>query len=83
MTVQLTPALWLTDERPECRDGILVLVTSLDAASTYGPADIITMYRLRKPAAHFVVTFAKQLQGENLEVARQFCAQWPDGPQVR
>jgi hypothetical protein len=83
MTVQLTPSLFLTDERPESRDGIPVLVTSLDAATAYGPADILTMYRLTKPAAHFVTTFARQLTGADLEAARRFCAQWPDGPQVR
>ena len=83
MTVQLTPALMLTTERPESRNGIPVLVTRLDDARAYGPADLITMYRLTKPAAHFVTIFAKQLQGADLEAARLFCAQWPDGPQVR
>jgi hypothetical protein len=83
MRVQLTPALMLTTERPESRGGIPVLLILPDDVTAHGPADIITLYRLTKPAAHFVATFAKQLQGADLEAARLFCAQWPDGPQVR
>ena len=84
MKVQLTPSLVLTNNRPESRYRIPVLVNRSDETRAYGPSDIISVYGQFEPAAHVVVRFAKanRLAGRELEAARLFCSQWPEGPQI-
>ena len=72
----------LTTEHHSSRYKIPVLVKRQDPGTAYGPQDILQMYHLTQPAAHFVERFGRFKSGEALEACRLFLAQWPDGPQL-
>ena len=82
MTVKLTGILVLTDERPECRYGIPVLVNRQEDAVAYGPADLLYVHLHTQPAAHWVRLFGQRLTGDERAAACRFLKQWPEGPQL-
>jgi len=77
---------YLTTESPASRDEALVLaVRAGDVDGDFGPADLI--YDAGVPAmtaAALVEVWASSpdRSDDEIEAARRFCAQWPEGPQV-
>ena len=75
----------LTTDSPGSHYGIPVLrIEAEDVDGDFGPADVV----VKKPpfitAADVVCGWAydRDRTHDEVEAARRFCAQWPDGPQV-
>lgn len=80
MNHHLTPSLLLTTEHPSSSHGVPVLVHR-PTGDAYGPGDIANLCHTGlQPVAHLVCRLVKH-KPEALEAAKQFCSQWPDGPQ--
>jgi hypothetical protein len=78
----------LTTNSPASHYGILVLqITAEDVDGDFGPADLIG--DIEKPetivtAASIVYAWAKtkKRKPHEIEVAKSFLRQWPEGPQI-
>ena len=84
MIVHLLPPWALSDERAGSQYGVL-LVDRTNASIAYGPPDAVDFSRsggVVQPAAYFVASFGKRLQGDERAMAEKFLKQWPEGPQV-
>jgi len=82
--VHLLPPWALSDERAGSQYGIL-LVDRTNDSIVYGPPDAVDFSRsggVVQPAAHFVASFGKRLQGDERAMAAKFLKQWPEGPQL-
>ena len=79
----------LTTESPASSYGVPVLqITADDVDGDFGPADLIGDPDKGIPlmtAASIVAPWGSQPERTAAErqAARQFCAQWPEGPQVQ
>ena len=56
----------------------MVVLSSVDAGMVYGPTDIVFDQEVLT-AAEFVFKFKEKF---NEQLAREFLAQWPGGPQL-
>ena len=76
---------WLTNESCSSRYGIPVLeITADDVDGTFGPADLIGEPPKLMLGAQIVAGWASQPDrtADEIEAARRFLRQWPDGPQL-
>ena len=82
MNARLNPSFELTTEHPASQYGIPVLLNHHGEA--FGPSDILSLYLNvgHCSAAAFVVRYANELGEAEREAAKQFCRQWPAGPQL-
>jgi len=82
MNARLNPSFELTTEHPASQYGIPVLLNH--HGESFGPSDILNLYPSvdHCSAAAFVVRHAEQFGLDDREAAKQFCRQWPDGPQL-
>jgi len=75
----------LTTESSQSHDGRPVLeLTGEGVGGTFGPADLVFLQPNPRTAASIVAGWAQQ-KGRTvveLELARRFLGQWPEGPQV-
>jgi hypothetical protein len=83
MIIYFPHSFVLTTERCTCRYGIPVLLNLITDVD-YGPCDFIVINdkSLPQTAAHFVHSYGSRLTGEELEAAKNFLRQWPDGFQL-
>ena len=78
----------LTTNSPMSRRGIPVLrVKAEDVDGDFGPADLIGERRrpeMIRTAAGIVAEWVRTINptGKELEAARLFLSQWPEGPQI-
>jgi hypothetical protein len=82
VNARLTPSFELTTDDPASHYGIPVLLNHHGEA--FGPSDILNLYPRfgHCSAAAFVVRYAQELGEDEREAAKQFCRQWPAGPQL-
>lgn len=84
MIVHLLSPWALSDERAGSQYGIVMVDRTKDS-TVCGPPDVVDFWRNGgeiRPAAHFVASFGKRLQGDERAMAAKFLKQWPDGPQL-
>ena len=75
----------LSTDSPMSSYGVPVLrISSADATGDFGPADAIRHRQPRVLAADIVAAWAHETDRtpDEIEAARLFLQQWPEGPQV-
>lgn len=85
MKIYLTPSWELSTEHPASSYRFPVLVNRA-TNEAYGPKDIVNLYPswgyMTGSVALIRIMKRKKANSEEIQAAKSFLSQWPDGPQI-